>query len=374
MHQRLIASQVILGFVLTASLTLISAIFALTLDLTEYVEESPPLSPFDSFLRLLYRCLPWKLNRLRRKIAKKVLQSFVLSLSDQQLITGIAILSAGWIRHREEKLYHFAMIMDLAWMSSNAHLLSLELLREHFAKHHQTPYWRVTLMGCNFVMLFVANFYSGVATWYDDFAYPAQCNIDAVNDDPSVIGGESARYTYATMVLLVHGYIRAVVVLFPSLLQPLAAYYRDSILQRLDRYFDRGIRCHSKMSQSHQSLVVDIKRMLLGLILGLYELSYTTIDRGFYIVRSSAWSVLVIDTFWFAYGNWIIWVDRAYARENMEGDEDKWGFGQLLPLLLIGLPLLSITDSYYRECQYLHEGSKANGQYHRDPMQSSENH
>jgi hypothetical protein len=59
-------------------------------------------------------------NQSRWKIAKKVLERFVLSLSDQQLVTGIAILSAGWIRHSKEKVYDFQMITDLAWMSSNA--------------------------------------------------------------------------------------------------------------------------------------------------------------------------------------------------------------------------------------------------------------
>jgi len=68
----------------------------------------------DGFLRLIYRFIPCRINHDGRKIARKVLEKFVLSLSDQQLVTGIAILSAGWIRHSQEKLYHFAMIMDLA--------------------------------------------------------------------------------------------------------------------------------------------------------------------------------------------------------------------------------------------------------------------
>jgi len=125
------------------------------LDLVDYVEESPPLSPFDKFLRLVYRFVPFRINHDERRIVRSVLEKFVLSLSDQQLVTGIAILSAGWIRHTQEKLYHFAMILDLAWMSSNTHLLTLTVLHDYFVQHHDIRYWRLALMACNFVMLFV---------------------------------------------------------------------------------------------------------------------------------------------------------------------------------------------------------------------------
>ena len=232
-------------------------------------------------------------------------------------------------------------------MSSNTHLLTLAVLHDYFMKHHEIRYWRLTLMICNFVMLFVANVYSGISTWYDDFAYPAQCDFDAINRDPSWFGGEPARYAYTNAALLVYGYVRGIGGLFPGIWKPVTAYYRGHVLRRLDRYFDSGIRYHSKLLQLHQTRSVQIVRLSLGLTLWLYEVIYTLVHMGFYLITSSAWSVLVMQTFWFAYGNWGVWADRAYARTYMEGDEDKWGFGQLVPLLLIGLPLLSIMDNYY---------------------------
>ena len=326
---------------------MISAITAQILDLIDYVEESPTLRPFDGFLHLLYGFLPCRINRSERKIARTVLEKFTLSLSDQQLVTGIAILLAGWIRHTEEKVYHFAIILDLAWMSSNTHLLTLGVLHDYFLKHREIRYWRLALMFCTFVMLFIANVYSGISTWYDDFAYPAQCDIDAVNQDPSSIGGVPARYAYTSAAFLMYGYGRGIVSLFPGIWKPISAYYRHHILRRLDHYFDSGIRYDSKLSHLKQTLSTKTGRLLLGLVLVLYEVIYTFVNMVFYIITSSAWSVLAIQTFWFAYGNWGVWSDRAYAWTYMEGDEDKWGFGQLVPLLLIGLPLLSIVDNYY---------------------------
>jgi len=150
----------------------------------------------------------------------------------------------------------------------------------------------------------------------------------------------------------VYGYVRGTVGLFPNIWKPAAACYKGRFLRHLDRYFDSGIRYHSKLLHLDQTLSVKATRVLLGLVLILYEFTYTVVRMIFHIVTSNAWSVLVIQTFWFAYGNWGVWSDRAYARTYMEGDEDKWGFGQLVPLLLIGLPVLSIMDNFY-------------GQYHK---------
>lgn len=245
--------------------------------------------------------------------------------------------------------------MDLAWMSSNTHLLTLAVLHDYSMKHHELRYWRLTFMICNFIMLFVANVYSGISTWYDDFAYPAQCDFDAVNRDPSQLGGVPARYAYVNAGFLVYGYVRGIVGLFPNIWKPAAAWYKGRFLRHLDRYFDSGIRYHSKLLHLDQTLSVKTTRLLLGLALTLYELAYTVVRMGFHIITSSAWSTLVIQTFWFAYGNWGVWSDRAYARTYMVGDEDKWGFGQLVPLLLIGLPVLSIMDNFYGQYDKLLE-------------------
>lgn len=326
---------------------MISAIFGQFLDLIDYVENSPRLSPVDSFLCILYRSIPWRINHDGRKIAKKVLERFVLSLSDQQLVTGIAILSAGWIRHSKEKVYDFQMITDLAWMSSNTHLLAVGFLRDYFKKHQDTRYWRLTIMGCNFVLLFVANIYTGELYWFDDFAYPAQCDFDAINHDPSWIAGQPARYMYSSMALLLYGYVRGLVPLFPGLWQPVAAWLKDHIRRRMDRWFDHGTRYHRRLLHSHRTRAVELARMLPGVMLALYEISYTAIHMGIYVIASDAWSVLIIQSFWYVYGNWWIWSDRNYAQTYMEGEENKWGFGQLVPLLLIGLPLLSSVGNYY---------------------------
>lgn len=342
------------------------------LDLVDYVQEPPGLNPFDKLLRFVYWFVPCRLDHDGRKVARDVLEKLILSLSDQQLVTGVAILSAGWIRHTQEKLYHFAMIMDLAWMSSSTHLLTLAVLPDYFSKYHEIRYWRLTLMLCNFAMQFVGSIYSAVSPWFDDFAYPAQCEFDAVNRDPSRLRGPQSGWAYFGAVALLFGYAKGMVGLFPGIWRP-TAYSRRPGLRHLDHYFDSGHRYHSMLLQLHQTWSVRLRRLLLGLILGLCGCGCYLFITLFLIIRSTAWSVFVFSTLLFALGTRAIWDNRAYAKKYMEGNEDTWGFGQLVPLFLLALPLLSIVDNYYGRCNSLLEISAADGRLNRGTTKHSEN-
>jgi hypothetical protein len=124
----------------------------------------------------------------------------------------------------------------------------------------------------------------------DDFAYPAQCDFDAINHDPSWIAGQPARYMYSSMALLLYGYVRGLVPLFPGLWQPVAAWLKDHIRRRMDRWFDHGTRYHRRLLHSHRTRAVELARMLLGVMLALYEISYTAIHMGIYVIASDAWA------------------------------------------------------------------------------------
>ncbi|KAF2716046.1 hypothetical protein K431DRAFT_209740, partial [Polychaeton citri CBS 116435] len=56
----------------------------------------------------------------------------ITAFSDQQLITGIGILIAGYISLFNSSAldqYHWQIVIYLAWMSSNVHLATLTVLR-----------------------------------------------------------------------------------------------------------------------------------------------------------------------------------------------------------------------------------------------------
>jgi hypothetical protein len=55
-------------------------------------------------------------------------QDFILVLSDQQLVTGLAILIAGFMIC-DISLYSFTIVSAVAWFSSTTHLSSLAVLK-----------------------------------------------------------------------------------------------------------------------------------------------------------------------------------------------------------------------------------------------------
>ena len=75
------------------------------------------------------------------------IQKCVLWISDQQLVTGIAILGAGFSQiPAGVPVYHWQIAVYVAWFSSITHLACLTALREYSSKNHVIYVWRITLM------------------------------------------------------------------------------------------------------------------------------------------------------------------------------------------------------------------------------------
>jgi hypothetical protein len=68
---------------------------------------------------------------------RHIIESVMISLSDQQLVTGFAILIAGYYEMMNSSLsiYHWRVVTYLAWLSSSVHIASLTLLRDVLNKN-----------------------------------------------------------------------------------------------------------------------------------------------------------------------------------------------------------------------------------------------
>ena len=73
-----------------------------------------------------------QLNDKKRSFWTRVLGRLILGLSDQQLATGIAILTIGLIRIYRISTYHFCVINNLGMFSCSSHLASVLSLRRYF--------------------------------------------------------------------------------------------------------------------------------------------------------------------------------------------------------------------------------------------------
>jgi hypothetical protein len=66
------------------------------------------------------------------KIAKRkdAFEKFILALSDQQLVTGLAILIVGFVKC-DISVYSFENVSALAWFSCTTHLATLTVLKRY---------------------------------------------------------------------------------------------------------------------------------------------------------------------------------------------------------------------------------------------------
>jgi len=59
----------------------------------------------------------------------------IIAFGDQQIVTGIAIMASAMKRMSDRdtplSAYHLAIVGDLVWLCSNAHLLALSVIRSY---------------------------------------------------------------------------------------------------------------------------------------------------------------------------------------------------------------------------------------------------
>lgn len=107
-------------------------------------------------------------------------ESTILTISDLQLITSVAILVSGYVQlSKGISLYHWTTIVDLAWFSALTHLATLTSLRHFFRSRPIMASARVILMGLVLVLLSVAFFPTG---FHNQRLHSAQGSADFEND------------------------------------------------------------------------------------------------------------------------------------------------------------------------------------------------
>ncbi|KAJ6533045.1 hypothetical protein B0H19DRAFT_1383771 [Mycena capillaripes] len=225
----------------------------------------------------------------------------VFTLGDMQLITGLAVLISGWIRLRAGlSVYHFTIITDLAWMASDTQLVAFFALfqcgRATSQRRHAVPdiqlyvflpsrLCRAFGMLCMFGMLFVASVIFSDRSWWNCRGLPAITFFSNLKP-----GGARLSWAIFNYFMLVWGYGAALIPLFDPT-------YRA------------------------------------------YEAIKSAITIGGHLpVR-------------FGYATWSTVSDRAQNTPDIvlcTGDdvEADWGFGQLVPMVLLILPLLAALDAY----------------------------
>lgn len=272
----------------------------------------------------------------------KALHQCVLLFSDQQIVTGIAICIAGFIGlHGRISVYHFQIVIMLAWMSSSVHLSALTMLGGYFRKKPALLGWRIVGMLVLLVLLLVALVPTASNLWaiwwgpdqksHDvttSWAIPAKCFFfktwgEGVNPD--------APLSY---LILIISYIWKIGALFKS--------SRNVFHRRIrgpGEYFLERI--------LHTEALKASKRRAKRSLSWKYYAAMTVyiISMAIFEFAASFAASLWLSYLGLVYGTIQIVIPR-HQNAWWNKKEDEWSFGQIVPLVLLIQPLGAILENY----------------------------
>ncbi|KAI3600517.1 hypothetical protein WG66_001738 [Moniliophthora roreri] len=261
----------------------------------------------------------------KRHFWEPVIYPLLLSLHDTQLISGNGILIAAIIRHKTISVYHFTIAADLAWIASGTQLLTFisirpwirnrQLSSKHSRAYGPVQILRLSVMVLQLGLLLYAAVIQGDQYWDDSYTCPLTC---FEQEQERQLGGIPEKWMVINIVLPIWSYGAAILRSF-SLLWNLWVFWRDELKSRIS---DGPV------------------RRIVGFIWSFLD---------------SAALELASETTWFALGIHWIKEDRRWAKRYFGGvydcpevsnTEEDWGFGQILPMLLVLIPIIAGLQSY----------------------------
>jgi len=321
---------VILAFLISAYMTFAAVLLAYMTGMVE-----------NELLSVVDR----KLFRIRSRIQRHpriqvALRKFVLSISDQQIVTGIAIMAAGLrgLAKGTISTYHYQIVLYLAWLSSSVHLSAISLLTPYLSKYQGLRTWRLVGMLALLVMLLVGL----VPTLSDNWGTVSDPSGEGVR--PTGWGVPAACFwgkTYGNGVnndaplgyaILVVSYVWKVGELFvsPQRLYHVVVHIPVRVIMEKPLCF-----IARRYARKQRKRYLILFRLYLMLCLPLFATLETIISFS---------AALWLSILGLVFGTLQIVIPRNQNLASTADTEEKWGFGQLVPLILLIQPLGVLTE------------------------------
>ncbi|MCJ1243428.1 hypothetical protein MMC30_000625 [Trapelia coarctata] len=310
---------------------------------------APPTPPIPHASTAAAAALP----PTKRSRWARILGKTILGLSDQQLASSLALLTIAFIRHCEIATYHLTLICCLAWFSSVTHLSSVFALRRYWREESNAfaLYTRVALMYCVLILLFAA------LTWSPQWSpgvgaggCPAQCYwevIDARNVFSDfwffVSPSGGAAIGLLQTVFVVWGYAICLTYMVPLYFCISKAVFwllPDAVFGFLGSILDK-LCCRPLL----HCLNTGQRTRLIGISKAVAE-----------IIRILWWHLCFpspLFALFFQIASWcfgfitlVIYRQESHVAIADSMAEDQWGFGQLFAVFLVGVPLLTLLETW----------------------------
>ena len=283
--------------------------------------------------------MPFEIDDSKRELWVPVIQKLVLSLSDQQLLTGFAVLIAGFWTHCSISVYHFALVSDLAWFSANVHLVTLSVLGTYLSQRPVVRNLRVVLMITLALLLTACTVMQGHYKWYDSWPYDAQCLFD---DLVGNIASTPRYWMIVDLVLICIDYPLHIITLFEKPTEFFEHWLQTKPVAAKDQAIRHLAKAHRRSDKSFKGSIRCFTYTLLIVIVRGVSWTYFALTA----LIDSKICDLILNTFWFAYGLKGIIGDRKIPTSDMIGDENAMTFGQIIPILLLSSFVLIFLEAY----------------------------
>ena len=276
----------------------------------------------------------------------QVLVKFIKMLSDQQLITGLAILIAALSSRCVISQEEWHIVTSLAYFSATTHSLSLDVLRNYLVQNMWVRYFRVTFT-LVFLILFTFTYLADHLQFYIWGRYTffksnwiVQCALQAwVSDHGRLDPIELVLYIVPILIIIWGKHISAIT----RLAAPKTPYNRHATAMMMD-YIATFIWSWTKRLPKLESAEIVADARLY------YDDKIKPSDDQ---AKVSAWyfleqyheaylSEIPVWAFQFIYGT----IKTIKAVWTVYLSKENWvlGFGQVVAIGLLVLPLLALTD------------------------------
>ena len=180
-----------------------------------------------------------------------IINKCVLMLSDQQIVTGIAILGSACSQLDSGfQLYHWQMSIWLAWFSSVTHLGTLSVLRNYLREYPALRIQRLFAMLMIVIMLVVSILPTGSPTWLNFPGDYAGCYLQSLtaswNSSAGVQPRNNAFLAVATVAIITTSYL----IRFIKMFRRTSTYTRANFRVKPGRQVKRGLDALLKIAES----------------------------------------------------------------------------------------------------------------------------
>lgn len=287
----------------------------------------------------------WKLCHIKSttRLAaawRNVCQRLILSFSDAHLVTGFAILLAGYSQACSITIYHFYIITYLGWISSAVHMMTLTISRAYLRRHRAVLHWRLGAMCTLFILLFIALAFTGsspspINSEYQMFRFDFDTSVVCSWVDGNLNYWEPD--TVLSVCLLSAGFLSRVSKLFVTTSRFFRLWLRQNPGHWLKALY---LKCHQRERSAGVTWILwrSTKWVLVSTYINaraVYDIYESLLSEIIWLSLSLTWGATKI---------------YALRKDSPLSEyESSWGFGQILPLLLLISPIVSLPEIYHCE-------------------------